>query len=188
MAELLVRVVDKVNKASARLDAQCTKRGDVIAVQPDGWTWGKQELVNPEWRILCVPGLTVNEASPWLAPQLPEAPDDTRPLYRRAFHLDLQASTFDGLRAWLDDGTRAAPLALLGESKQAADTLDAAKRESLAQTDWKAALARDGDFDAAIVDVVETAALGVTDLVAAVVEKPRLKDDGAIGAEPFALG
>lgn len=58
MAELLVRVVDKVG-ATPESDAHCTKAGDVIAVKPDGWSWGNEERANPDWVILQLPGVPV---------------------------------------------------------------------------------------------------------------------------------
>lgn len=57
MAEVLIRVVDKVHPTDAVLDRQLTKFGDVIHVAPDGWPWGSEELINPEWRIVKIPTL-----------------------------------------------------------------------------------------------------------------------------------
>lgn len=56
MAEILLRVVDKTNEDKA-LDAQCSKRGDVIVVKPDGWPWGREELKSDVWRIVKLPGV-----------------------------------------------------------------------------------------------------------------------------------
>lgn len=56
MAEILLRVVDKINPAGGALDRMCMKAGDVVHLAPDGWTWGTAELVNPEWRIVKIPG------------------------------------------------------------------------------------------------------------------------------------
>lgn len=47
--EALIRVVDKGPNEDH------SKAGDVIAICPDGWAWGTQELVNPDWRIIRVP-------------------------------------------------------------------------------------------------------------------------------------
>lgn len=56
MAEILLRVVDKTND-DKQLDAQCSKRGDVIVVMPDGWAWGREELKSDVWRIVKLPGV-----------------------------------------------------------------------------------------------------------------------------------
>lgn len=63
MAELLVRVVDKVHPTDPDKNLQCTKKGDVIWICPDGWNWGREELANPEWRIMKMPG--VDPATLW---------------------------------------------------------------------------------------------------------------------------
>lgn len=90
MAELLVRVVDKVNVDDFYLNTKCTKRGDVIVVCPDGWLWGSQELANPEWRIVQVPDLMLEEAEALLAPERDVDPrHPSRTLQRRAFALNL---------------------------------------------------------------------------------------------------
>jgi recombinational DNA repair protein (RecF pathway) len=57
MAELLIRVVDKVHPTDPAKDQLCFKAGDVIHVAADGWPWGSEELTNPEWRILKLPGV-----------------------------------------------------------------------------------------------------------------------------------
>lgn len=49
--EALVRIVDK----GAAED--CSKRGDVITIQADGWAWSSAELANPDWLIIVVSGL-----------------------------------------------------------------------------------------------------------------------------------
>lgn len=91
MCELLVRVVDKVN-SDFYLNCQCTKRGDVIVVQEDGWKWGKEELSNPDWRIISMPGIPVSQVLGLLAPELPIDPKNpSRTLQRRAFKFDIDA-------------------------------------------------------------------------------------------------
>lgn len=89
MAELLVRVVDKVND-DFYLNCKCTKRGDVIVAQPDGWLWGKEELANPDWRIFKLPDMKLADAQAMLAPELdvdPQHPSKT--LQRRVFKFNL---------------------------------------------------------------------------------------------------
>lgn len=111
MAELLTRVIDKVNAEDFYQDCQCSKRGDVIVVQADGWLWGKDELSLPEYRVLQVPGLSVSEAEAMLSPELDT--DPTHPsltLQRRAFHLDLSIvlKHLPALATELATGVRAA--------------------------------------------------------------------------------
>lgn len=88
MAELLVRVIDKINDDPV-LNTKCMKRGDVVVVCPDGWGWSKEELTNPFWRIIKMPNLSMEEANRFLAPELDTDPNQpSKTLQRRAFKLD----------------------------------------------------------------------------------------------------
>lgn len=49
--ELLVRRVDKINP-DPELNAQLTKRGDVVVVRESPCVWSQKELDNPEWLII----------------------------------------------------------------------------------------------------------------------------------------
>jgi len=71
--ELIVRVVDKVHPTDPVKNAQLTKRGDVIAIRPDGWNWGTQELSNPEWRIIHAPDLAQQDEDQLLESDPPAA-------------------------------------------------------------------------------------------------------------------
>lgn len=65
--EALVRIVDRSNADPVK-DAKVLKRGDVIAVQDDGFAWGVQELLNPDWRIFsCAITKTSAEAQAMVA-------------------------------------------------------------------------------------------------------------------------
>lgn len=98
MAELLVRIVDKVNTDDFYRNCQCTKRGDVIAAQPDGWPWGREELATPDWRILSVPDMTVSEASVFLSAERDVDPrHPSRTLQRRAFKINLDHQDLVGV-------------------------------------------------------------------------------------------
>lgn len=44
--ELLIRTIDKSSSEDA------SKRGDVIAVMPDGWGWSNAERANRDWIII----------------------------------------------------------------------------------------------------------------------------------------
>lgn len=96
MCELLVRVFDKTNPDCPYHDAQCTKRGDVIAVADDGHRWGGAELTHPDWRIVKVPGVPREAATGFLAPELNDDPaNPSRVLQARAFTFDLYANPTD---------------------------------------------------------------------------------------------
>jgi hypothetical protein len=98
MCELLVRVVDKTNATDPYADAACTKRGDVITAQPDGWVWGVQEQIDPQYRIVKVPGVSVQDVASLLVPEPDLDPlNPSRMLQARLFRLDL-----DGISAQLD--------------------------------------------------------------------------------------
>lgn len=56
--ELLIRVHNKEEGKDVYEDAQRTKRGDIIAVCPDGWKWNNEDVRDSSWRILKVPSLT----------------------------------------------------------------------------------------------------------------------------------
>lgn len=105
MAELLVRVVDKTHPDPV-FDTKLSKRGDVIAVQPDGWRWGVEEVANLDWRIVCVPGVDPEDLSGLLASEPetnPNAP--SRMLQLRAFKLDLDHGDVADLRSFFDTHT-----------------------------------------------------------------------------------
>lgn len=86
MAELLVRVVDRGDPN----DDASSKRGDVIALCPDGWAWSAAELSEPFWRVIAVPGVPVDDLR-----DLMESPraESARPRLRRVRYLDLDRAT-----------------------------------------------------------------------------------------------
>lgn len=82
--ELLIRVIDKTASPPDPInDALCTKAGDIIAIQPDGWAWGTQERLNPDWRIVTVTGLLQSEINSLLAPEPPPTLDRVYYLLRK---------------------------------------------------------------------------------------------------------
>lgn len=111
MAELLIRVKDKIG-ADFYLDCQCTKRGDVIIAAIDGQVWGKEELSLPFYRILKHTGVTVAEASQFVAPELPVDPaNPSRTLKRRQFKMNIDLATLPAaFKTWLADDTRKVPI------------------------------------------------------------------------------
>ncbi len=120
MAELLVRVKDKINE-DFYLNCQCTKAGDVICIQPDGWNWGREELKNPDWRIIKMPGVKESDLSAFLQPELPVDPmNPPKTLQRRAFRLHLDGMPAD-VKACAADDTR--QVAVIATKLQAAHAL-----------------------------------------------------------------
>lgn len=89
MAELLIRDIDKVND-DPYLDVRCTKRGDVITVQEDGWPWGRKEVGNPIWRIIKLDA-PLSECLQLLSQELPQSTTPDRMTRVRAFYFDLDA-------------------------------------------------------------------------------------------------
>lgn len=88
--EALVRIVDKPLSGDASLDAKRTRAGDVIVVMPDGHSWGKQELSNPEWRIISIPDLRAADAISLTSPEAKVGLNgSTKMLQKRAIRLDL---------------------------------------------------------------------------------------------------
>lgn len=108
MCELLIRARDKVND-DPQLDAKCYKRGDVVAVVEDGWQWGRVELASPEWRILQLPNVSVEQAQAFVAEEVEDDPaQPSRMLRRRGWAFDLEALPA-AVRAWLADDSRKTP-------------------------------------------------------------------------------
>lgn len=89
MCELLVRTIDK-NNSDPYLDVHLTKRGDVIHIAPDGWSWGSDELTNVSMLIIQLPNITEAQAAAFLTPEVNTNPlNPSIMLQRRAFKLDL---------------------------------------------------------------------------------------------------
>lgn len=112
MAELLVRVRDKVNVTDFYADCKCTKRGDVIVVCPDGWPWGDQELTRPEYRLVRLQGVGVAAVTPYLAPELDIDPTHpSRTLQRRLYKIDFSNLTIPtAFKTFVADDTRTTPM------------------------------------------------------------------------------
>lgn len=107
MCELLVRVIDKINHDDPYLDVQCTKRGDVIVIVPDGHVWGVMEQLDPQYRIVKLPGVPVDDVASLIAPEPETDPQNpNRMLQRRLFRLDLDNMDAP-TRAYLSEGKRA---------------------------------------------------------------------------------
>ena len=119
MCEILLCVHDRRTTGNVAIDSHAPKQGDVVCVQPDGWTWGVCELGqvvpgNPNgnhnfFRIIKLPNVTVNQASNMLAPEVDVDPQNPSPyLQYRARYLDkskIPPATMQALLDnWNDDG------------------------------------------------------------------------------------
>lgn len=192
MAELLVRVVDKVNE-DFYLNCQCTKRGDVIVVQPDGWGWGLEELKNPDWRIIVMPELSLAEAEAMLAPELPVDPlNPSKTLQRRAFKFDLSTleKSSNEAKDYLLDATRAAPAIKFVEAVEDVGKADVPiVVDVVKDADGKPVLDENAK-PTPIVEVKEITASHVTvdELLATKVEKEPIKDPAVLGDEIAVIG
>lgn len=90
MAQILVRVIDKVNPDDPYLDIQCMKRGDVVAVVSDDHVFSEYELSAPWWRVIKVPGVDPAKLSAYTAPEEGDW-RVTKTLRKRVFKFDLDA-------------------------------------------------------------------------------------------------
>lgn len=116
MCEALIRVVDKANPGDPYKDCKLSKAGDIITVQDDGWSWGSEELQNPDWRIVKFTAVPLSQALAFLDPEADtDVAHPSRMLRRRKFGFDLTNTSLPAaFRTWLADATRAAPSRAIG--------------------------------------------------------------------------
>lgn len=88
--ELLIRIIDKPKSGNIAVDSSRTTTGDVIAFASDGHIWGREEVRNPDWRIVSVPGMLRVEAEAMIGTELPESFSPNRLLRKRQFTLDIE--------------------------------------------------------------------------------------------------
>lgn len=121
MAEALVRVVDKTNADSAALDRLCFKAGDVLHVAPDGWAWGTDELTNPDWRVVQLPGVDPASLADMVDPER-DAQGNVLRKRRRLFNLtsNFARQAIASGQVILFEGPNVAKFLALREDKPAA--------------------------------------------------------------------
>jgi hypothetical protein len=91
MCEIALVVHGTNNSDNFDKDCMCYKAGDIIEVMPDGWNWGTQELLNPNWRIIKFPGVDRSQMIQFTSQQLPVDPLNPSPtLLRRALRFAWQ--------------------------------------------------------------------------------------------------
>lgn len=90
--EILVRIIDK-DQPDPDLAKMASKRGDVIAICPDGWPWSEAERTNPEWRIVRSPILQTHSEVLLAGPNTNAViPEKVRRTWK--FHLDNLPQSF----------------------------------------------------------------------------------------------
>lgn len=166
--QLLVRVVDKVNRDNPKLDAQLTKAGDVIAWKRDGEEWGIEEIKNPEWRIISVPDMTEDQAEALVQSEMSK--DGSTMLRKRFVKLDVPQ--LDSLAA----------------GKISADQTAKVAEINALQADVKNATKTDADLKAYIQSAPADCTLAAADVMAAATEKPPLTDTSVIGPGDNVIG
>lgn len=114
--EFLLMIRDRVGETVFD-DTKLYKRGMVVDVHEDGWDWGHQELVNPDFRVLKAPGLDKGAAISMLSAEAGFADADysTSTLQIRAARFDIDAQSLPAdFAAYIADDARAAPFYLVG--------------------------------------------------------------------------
>lgn len=66
MAEFLIKAVDATHADPVKDARGCYKRGDIVVVMPDGWTWGSAETL-PKFVVVKIPGVDAERAKKYLA-------------------------------------------------------------------------------------------------------------------------
>ncbi|HHL39622.1 MAG TPA: hypothetical protein ENJ37_03880 [Deltaproteobacteria bacterium] len=89
MAEFLIKAVDASHPDPAKDRTGCYKRGDVVAVAPDGHRWGRDEAL-PKFLVVRVPGLPVERARRYTEPLYDplDASPESRVMRRRRYRFD----------------------------------------------------------------------------------------------------
>lgn len=109
MAELLLRVRDKPGHNPWLLGEH-----EVVAVCDDAWPWSAIELASPDWRIVCLPGVSKLDAVRWSVPEASADPD-YHVVRRRHFKLDPGKFPLD-FAVWYADDSRQAPRCVVPEA------------------------------------------------------------------------
>lgn len=95
MAEILLRIID------SGPDAPHSKRGDAIAICPDGWNWSPRELSNPDWRIVRVVGLSESVELDLITPEPQVDSADLAPKLFRLWKVDVDTKLPSQVRNFL---------------------------------------------------------------------------------------
>lgn len=169
IVELLIRVVDKVNDTSIKLDAQCRKAGDVIVWKPSPAEWGIEEVKNPDWRIVKA-DLTEEEANALVAPEILDKAQPDKILRKNQMRLDVaQLDALTGGKVVEDQSAKVAEI----------DAAIAAKTKALQDYQKKqdaAEWAKVSAADLAIIDAVKLKAIDADITAAKLMDIASLKE------------
>jgi hypothetical protein len=103
MCELLISVVDKGD------DTHWVKRGTIIETFEDGHAYGAQELANPMFRIIQLPGAPAAFGRSFMGGEIGQS-SSARPQLARLFRIDIDHPSIPAaMRSYLDDDSRAQP-------------------------------------------------------------------------------
>lgn len=120
MCEMVISVIDKVSD-EPEVDCALPKRGVVIDVFEDDHAYGRMELTHPMFRILKLPGVSMDYARSFLGKEIADHP---RAL-KRLFHIDLDHPDVPAdLKAHLADDSRTVPYHVVDQA-----TITALKRQ-----------------------------------------------------------
>jgi len=81
MCELLIKAISNTNPDPVKDQRGCYKRGDIVDVQADGFTWGREEGL-PRFYIVKIPGITVTQAKKYMAAHIGPT-TQTRRIYKQ---------------------------------------------------------------------------------------------------------
>lgn len=112
VCELLIFTQDRSHD-DVYLDAKLLKRGAVIAVNPDGWKWGAEELSSPVFRVIRLPGIDETVGRSFMGAEQPITPPqpfekDVLLLHQFVFDLD-HPMLPDRIKDYLADDKRTVP-------------------------------------------------------------------------------
>lgn len=91
MCEIVVVLKDSELSGDPRLDSQRYRRGDVICAVPDDHPFSEAERTHPDWLIVKVPGMGVEEGQAHAAGE-PDDGSGRRFRWKRFFRLDLDTA------------------------------------------------------------------------------------------------
>lgn len=94
MCEILIKAIDTIHSDSVKDKAGCYKRGYPVVVMPDSHIWGNAECP-PNFIVIKVPDMTVEEAKQYLVPIFEGIGEDLIIVQRRKYKIDIDDDKLD---------------------------------------------------------------------------------------------